>query len=66
VNLPTTLSLKCPECRRAVQAPLMRAATILIHRTCRKCRTLWTIRIYPMTVDATKAIHRVEWSAGLS
>jgi hypothetical protein len=49
----------CGHTVRGVDA--MKHATLCVSRKCRKCGSLWHAVIAPISHNAARSIHRVEW-----
>lgn len=49
-GLPADQAMECPCGRKLRNAPLMRSATIVLRRTCPRCRRTWTVKVRPMAV----------------
>ncbi len=63
--LPETeplLTLQCPVCgRRLRPAYRMKAATLLVKRTC-VCRRRWGLKITPLRYGGGMSVHSIEWT----
>lgn len=63
--LPEHIQLKCPHCGAPLkQAPLMRSATLLLNRKCRKCSTQWRLKVVPMRwIEGSGGfLTQIEWT----
>ena len=57
------LNFHCPKCAgKLAPFPLMKAATILRRRTCRKCSQRWLVKLAPVNSRLIGMyIHVIEW-----
>jgi hypothetical protein len=63
MTFPDTLPLRCPDCgRKLPSAPLMKAATLVLKRSCR-CKARFRLKITPsLILQGTGIASTLEWT----
>lgn len=57
------LELRTPCCNRKLTAPFFQAATIVIRRTCRRCRSKFVVKVAPLPSPKRGMwLHEITWT----